>query len=155
MGASGAAALLTGCSVYTESTSPTPVAAEPSPAAPASKEASTEPEAGEPTPSGDEGGERAATPALARTSDIPVGGGKIFADGAVVVTQPTAGTFKAFSTVCTHAGCAVTEVKNGTINCRCHGSAFRVADGSVKAGPAKKPLAAKKITVDGDSLRLA
>ncbi len=37
-----------------------------------------------------------------KTSDIPVGGGKIYADQDVVVTQPTAGQFKAFSSTCTH-----------------------------------------------------
>src|SRR6266496_996774 len=53
--------------------------------------------------------------ALAKKSDIPVGGGKIF-NQAIVVTQPTAGDFKAFSAICTHQGCPVNEVKNGTIN---------------------------------------
>jgi len=60
-----------------------------------------------------------------------------------VVTQPVSGTFKAFSATCTHQGCAVSEVANGTINCPCHGSRFAVADGSVTAGPATTPLARK------------
>ncbi|MEU8567363.1 Rieske (2Fe-2S) protein [Streptomyces pathocidini] len=91
---------------------------------------------------------------LAKTSDIPEGGGTIFADQKVVVTQPTAGEFKAFSAICTHAGCPVNDVSNGTINCPCHGSRFAVADGSVKAGLAKRPLPAAKITVEGDSIKL-
>ena len=32
-----------------------------------------------------------------KTSDVPVGGGVVLADQKVVVTQPTAGTYKAFS----------------------------------------------------------
>ena len=88
-------------------------------------------------------GPRRRPQALARTSDIPVGGGEIFADQGVVVTQPTAGEFKAFGPICTHQGCPVTNVDGGTINCTCHNSRFSIEDGSVKAGPATKPLPAK------------
>ncbi|MFF5439555.1 Rieske (2Fe-2S) protein [Streptomyces achromogenes] len=93
--------------------------------------------------------------ALARTADIPEGGGKIFKDQGVVVTQPTAGTYKAFSAECTHQGCAVGSVAHGMIVCPCHGSEFSVADGSVKKGPATKGLAPARITVSGDDIRLA
>ncbi|MGQ5635107.1 MULTISPECIES: Rieske (2Fe-2S) protein [unclassified Streptomyces] len=93
--------------------------------------------------------------ALAKTSDIPEGGGKIFKDQGVVVTQPTAGTFKAFSSKCTHQGCAVGSVANGAIICPCHNSHFSVADGSVKQGPATQPLPAEKITVSGEDIKLA
>jgi Rieske Fe-S protein len=92
--------------------------------------------------------------ALAKTSDIPVGGGAIFADQKVVVTQPTAGTFKGFSTTCTHLGCQVDKVANGLIQCPCHGSRYSVVDGSVKAGPAPKPLPPQKITVTGNEITL-
>lgn len=92
---------------------------------------------------------------LAKTADIPEGGGKIFADQGVVVTQPTAGQFKAFSAKCTHQGCAVTKIENGMINCPCHGSQFAVADGSVTKDPATKPLPPVQIKVEGDSITLA
>ncbi|MFF4213426.1 Rieske (2Fe-2S) protein [Streptomyces sp. NPDC001796] len=93
--------------------------------------------------------------ALAKTSDIPEGGGKVFADQGVVVTQPSAGTFKAFSSKCTHAGCAVKDISNGVISCPCHGSQFSATDGSVKKGPATQPLSAAKISVSGDEIKLA
>ncbi|MFI9804164.1 Rieske (2Fe-2S) protein [Streptomyces sp. NPDC052301] len=93
--------------------------------------------------------------ALAKTSDIPEGGGKIFKDQGVVVTQPTAGQFKAFSAKCTHQGCAVGSVANGVIVCPCHNSHFSAADGSVKQGPATQPLAEEKISVSGDEIKLA
>ncbi|MFJ8801756.1 Rieske (2Fe-2S) protein [Streptomyces sp. NPDC102487] len=92
---------------------------------------------------------------LAKTTDIPEGGGKVFADQGVVVTQPAAGTFKAFSSKCTHQGCAVKGIANGVITCPCHGSQFSATDGSVKKGPATSALAAASITVEGESIKLA
>jgi Rieske Fe-S protein len=93
--------------------------------------------------------------ALATTSEIPLGGGKVFAAEQVVVTQPTAGQFKAFSAICTHAQCVVDQVANGTIGCPCHGSEFSVKDGHVVSGPAPSPLPPKSIKVAADSITLA
>ncbi|GAQ57323.1 Rieske (2Fe-2S) protein [Streptomyces acidiscabies] len=91
---------------------------------------------------------------LAKTSDIPVGGGKIFKDQKVVVTQPVKGEFKAFSAVCTHQGCTVATVADGTIDCPCHKSMYSITDGAVKGGPAPRPLPVKEITVKGDTITL-
>ncbi|HEY8984713.1 MAG TPA: Rieske (2Fe-2S) protein [Streptomyces sp.] len=107
------------------------------------------------TTGGTTGGGAAGGKALAATADIPEGGGKVFASEKVVVTQPTAGTYKAFSAVCTHQGCAVKSIANGVINCPCHNSNFSIEDGSVKSGPAKQPLPAVNITVSGDNITLA
>ncbi|MEU2425542.1 DUF6529 family protein [Streptomyces sp. NPDC007851] len=93
--------------------------------------------------------------ALGSTSDIPEGGGTVFKDQKIVVTQPKSGEFKAFSAVCTHLGCTVNQVLDGTIDCPCHGSKFNIADGSVAHGPATRPLPAKSITVSGNSITLA
>ncbi|MEU6713260.1 Rieske (2Fe-2S) protein [Nonomuraea sp. NPDC046802] len=93
--------------------------------------------------------------ALAKTADIPVGGGTIFKDQKIVVTQPTSGQFKAFSAVCTHNGCTVGSVENGVIVCPCHNSKFGIADGAVTDGPADKPLPAQEIKVEGDQITLA
>jgi Rieske Fe-S protein len=100
-------------------------------------------------------GGAAAGSALTTTADIPEGGGKVFDAEKVVVVQPTAGEFKAFSAVCTHQGCAVKSIADGVINCPCHNSNFSITDGSVKSGPATKPLPEVQITVSGDSITLA
>src|ERR1700731_2108224 len=72
---------------------------------------------------------------LGQASDIPVGGGAIYTAAKVVVTQPASGQYKAFSAVCTHVGCIMSEVANGTIDCPCHGGQFKVTNGAVVAGP--------------------
>lgn len=129
-GAAGAAALATGCGSSDggggEDASPTP------------------------TVSGDAPGGAE----LARTTDIPVGGGTVFKERKVVVTQPEEGEFRAFSAVCTHASCLVSTVSDGTINCPCHGSRYSLTDAAVEAGPATRPLPAERITVSGGAIRL-
>lgn len=89
------------------------------------------------------------------TADVPVGGGIVLSDEQVVITQPTAGEFHAFTAVCTHAQCLVTAVSDGTINCPCHGSQYAIEDGSVVGGPAPAPLAEVEITVKGDKILTA
>jgi len=87
-------------------------------------------------------------------NQVPLGGGIILKDQDVVVTQPQPGQFKAFSATCTHQGCIVGSVSDGTINCPCHGSKFNITDGSVVNGPAAQPLPAKTVTVTGDTLTI-
>ncbi len=97
---------------------------------------------------------------LGTTADVPEGGGVIFADAGVVVTQPTAGDYKGFSNICTHQSCPVASVTD-TINCTCHGSKFSITDGSNVAGPSGSaagsvaPLPEIAITVDGDKITKA
>jgi Rieske Fe-S protein len=141
VGAAGLAVALTACSSSDDSSSGSSGSSD------TSGSTST---AGASTAQGDAGGTE-----LAKTSDIPEGGGKIFASQGVVVTQPTAGTYKAFSSKCTHQGCAVSSISNGVIVCPCHKSEFSVTDGSVKKGPATQALPAEQISVSGDSITLA
>jgi Rieske Fe-S protein len=87
---------------------------------------------------------------LAATADVPQGGGIIKGD--YVITQPTSGTFKAFSKVCTHQGCDVNRIDGGLILCPCHGSQFSIEDGSVKGGPAPRPLPQTRVKVSGQNV---
>ena len=107
------------------------------------------------SPSESPSGKASAGGALGAAADVPVGGGVIYKDEKVVVTQPAEGEFKGFSAICTHQGCPVGSVADGVIMCPCHGSAFSIEDGSVEAGPATKPLGAVEVTVKGGEITLA
>jgi Rieske Fe-S protein len=144
-GAVGATAVLAACGTSTtaSNTSGTDYSNEPAPAG--SGKANANP--------GDTGGKANGSTggsALATTADVPKGGGIITAD--YVITQPTAGDYKAFSKVCPHQGCDVNKVADGVISCPCHGSKFDVNTGAVTAGPATKGLAETKVKVDGNNI---
>ena len=121
--------------------------------APTAAPSTDAPSATSPT-SATSGPSSAAGGATAKTTDIPVGSGKIFPDIQAVITQPKEGEFKAFSSICTHQQCPVADVTD-TINCKCHGSKYSITDGSVVNPPAPQPLAGKTVTVDGDNLTVA
>ncbi|MFD2763084.1 Rieske (2Fe-2S) protein [Micromonospora eburnea] len=141
-GAVGAAVVLAGCGSDDETS---PGAAGPTSGGP-----------GATAGAGDAGGgNQGSAGPITRTTDIPVGGGAVFASKGVVITQPVAGQFKGFDPICTHQGCPVSNVDGGTINCTCHNSRFSIVDGSVKQGPATRPLAPKNIKVTGDEITLA
>ncbi|MEW2623034.1 Rieske (2Fe-2S) protein [Streptomyces sp. NPDC048106] len=149
--ATGAAALATGCGSNNSGSSAAADSTDsPSPTSPTT--AASPAATGSPTGAGTS--PAADAKKLASTGDIPEGGGKVFDAQKIVVTQPTKGQFKAFSAVCTHMGCTVSRVQNGTIDCPCHGSRFKIEDGSVAEGPAEKPLAEHPIKVDGNSIQL-
>ncbi|QNN52910.1 Rieske (2Fe-2S) protein [Nocardioides mesophilus] len=105
-------------------------------------------------PAGGTSGSGGSSAGTVATADVPVDGGVILPDAKVVVTQPSKGEFKAFTAVCTHAGCLVGSVADGKIICPCHGSQFSIADGSVAQGPATTPLAAAPFKVKGDQVVL-
>ena len=93
--------------------------------------------------------------AVAAISAVPVGGGYVNTDIAVVVTQPDAGSYRAFTAVCPHQGCLVSRVVDNEIICPCHNSRFSAVDGAVVSGPAQEGLAAARVAIDGDAIILA
>ena len=136
------AAALAGCARYNSNSGIAAAPPAPTSSAPASSAVS----------SGTGAAASSGPAALTTTSQVPVGGGQILTAAKIVVTQPQAGTFKAFSAVCTHQGCIVDAVANGTIDCPCHGSKFAVATGAVVNGPAARPLPPVSIEVQGTSI---
>jgi Rieske Fe-S protein len=86
------------------------------------------------------------------TSDVPVAGGKVIPDARVVITQPAAGTFKAFDAICPHAGCEVSDIVKNVIYCPCHGSTFDATTGAHIAGPSPRGLTPLPVTVSGSTI---
>ena len=145
-GAVGVAGVLAACGGDDPGAGTDTASPEASPSTPAGSPA--QPPSAAPSETGSGG-----TP-LAATADIPVGGGLVVSAEQVVVTQPAAGEFKAFTSICTHQGCEVSRVESGVISCPCHGSQYSAADGSVSRGPAAAPLAEVAVTVEGDQILL-
>lgn len=138
---------LAACSTDTQADAPTDSAAAPTSSAPDSTQSS---EASKSLESSTAEGSGQFVP----KASIPVGGGLIVTEGELVITQPTEGEFKGFTSICTHQQCPVTSVEDGVIVCNCHGSQFSITDGSVVRGPATEPLSSKPVTVSGDQINL-
>lgn len=136
-GAVGAGALLAACGSEPATTSPPAGTGDGTTAAPQAS------------------GVAAAGTVLGKTADIPVGGGVIFKEQGVVVTQPKAGEFVGLSAICTHQMCPVSQVEDGKIKCQCHFSEFSITDGAVLAPPAPRALDKKEIKVENGEIRLA
>ena|SRR3712207_1580348 len=113
---------------------------------------SSESSEGSPSDDATDGGGAAGAAGLVAAADVPVGGGVVIKDEELVVTQPSEGTFKGFSAICTHQGCVVAGVAEGQINCDCHGSVFSAEDGSVVTGPATSALEEVPVVVEGDQV---
>jgi Rieske Fe-S protein len=108
------------------------------------------------TPEAPAAGETAEPAAsFASTSDVPVGGGAVFLDEGLVVTQPSDGEFLGFSITCPHQGCPVDRVTEEGIVCPCHGSVFDLASGAPTAGPAQSPLGAVQLRIQGTDISRA
>lgn len=151
----GAALTLAACGADGQAGDPVPTSAAPtsaqSSAAEASPSASSSPSAAESSSTSAPKPKAPSGPSVA-TAEVPVGGGVILDNADYVVTQPTKGTYKAFSKICTHQGCKVGSVTGGVIKCPCHGSEFSIEDGSVKHPPASKPLPESATTVAGSKV---
>jgi 3-phenylpropionate/trans-cinnamate dioxygenase ferredoxin component len=79
---------------------------------------------------------------------------KFDASGYEIAVANVEGTFYAFSDICTHLRCSLSEgeLDGTTLECICHGSRFDVSTGDVLRGPAKRPVQVYAVRVQGDAL---
>ncbi|MGW0081709.1 Rieske (2Fe-2S) protein [Streptomyces sp. NPDC003393] len=89
---------------------------------------------------------------LGPESEVPKGGAKLYRDHNVVVSRDAGGALKAFSTVCTHAGCPINKLQDTTLICPCHGSRFDATTGEVVQSPATEPLVALPVRAEGGKI---
>jgi thiosulfate dehydrogenase [quinone] large subunit len=99
-------------------------------------------------------------PLVAKVSQISTGHAIAFddpisGDPGVIVRLPD-GTFVAYDSVCTHAGCTVRYDRgSGYLVCPCHGATFDPQhDAEVVGGPTNQPLARIPIHIDPASGRI-
>ena len=96
---------------------------------------------------------------IAMASDVPVGSIFAFEDpqgGPAFLLQPAAGTFLAYSGICTHNGCTVGyDEAAAEFACPCHGARFEVATGEPVQGPAQQPLAKIAVVESGGTVSYA
>jgi nitrite reductase/ring-hydroxylating ferredoxin subunit len=74
--------------------------------------------------------------------------------GGILLVQPTAGAFRAFSILCPHRGARISPPEKGIITCWEHNSTFKAEDGSRVAGPANRGLTPVPVTVSGTDILL-
>ncbi len=95
---------------------------------------------------------------VATVADVPVGSAFQFTDptgNPGYLMQPKAGTYLAYSAICTHQGCVVSfDSAGGSFQCPCHGAQFD-ATGTATRGPARDPLQAFSVTVSGSDIFIA
>lgn len=103
------------------------------------------------TAAGNEGGASSLPPGaveLGPAKRLPKGAAATYADpedgSADILIRADDGSLKAFSAVCTHAGCAV-GYSEGEIVCPCHGGVYSAETGAVVGGPPPAGLAPKQV----------
>jgi Rieske Fe-S protein len=85
---------------------------------------------------------------LGPAGGLPSGQAATYADPADgspdILIREADGSLKAFSAVCTHAGCTV-GYDGSEIYCPCHGGTYSAETGEVTGGPPPAPLTAKQV----------
>ncbi len=90
---------------------------------------------------------------IATVDQVPVGKGisVTVEQTPILLAQPEAGTFVAYSSKCPHQGCVV-GVDQANFLCPCHNSGFDFAEGKPQFGPAREALEQLTCEVHGDDV---
>lgn len=97
---------------------------------------------------------------LVAAADVPVGGAKRVQDpktgDPMYVVHEQGGSFRAFSAICTHAGCTVVFLSGRErFGCPCHGAVYDARTGDVLGGPAPRGLPEIPVTVSSGQVVMA
>jgi 3-phenylpropionate/trans-cinnamate dioxygenase ferredoxin component len=94
---------------------------------------------------------------VGRADEVPEGEMRSYqVGGDDVAVANVDGELHAFSDICTHMQCLLSEgdLDGTTVTCACHGSEFDVTSGDVLGGPATEPVQSYELRVDGDDLQI-
>lgn len=110
-----------------------------------------------PSPERAEPGAPVTPVTLGKVSASQPGLTKFETPGRKIAVALVDGTYYAFSDICTHLRCSLSEgdLNGTTLTCICHGSQFDVSTGDVLRGPAQRPVEVYAVTVQGDDLVVA
>ena len=93
---------------------------------------------------------------VAKVSDVPEGEMiKVMVGTEPVALYKLDGKIYATTNICTHEECELDEnhlMHGDVVECTCHGSQFKVSDGSVVLPPATEPLKTYQVSVEGEDV---
>jgi len=92
---------------------------------------------------------------IGSANDVADGQMRVFdVAGTRVNVASSEGHFYTFDDTCTHMGCSLAtgQLEGTTVTCACHGSQFDVTTGAVMRGPARRPVRARTIQIEGADL---
>ncbi|MDQ4005317.1 MAG: non-heme iron oxygenase ferredoxin subunit [Actinomycetota bacterium] len=95
--------------------------------------------------------------AVGPAADVPEGEMRSYQIGGEdVAVANVDGSLHAFSDVCTHEHCLLSEgdLDGTTVTCPCHGSQFDVTSGDVLNGPATEPVDSYEAKIDDDEIQV-
>jgi len=95
---------------------------------------------------------------VAKVTDVPEGDLiKVMVGNDPVALYKLDGKLYATTNICTHEQCTLDDnhmMHGDVVECTCHGSQFKVSDGSVVVLPATEPLKTYLVSVEGEDVFL-
>jgi nitrite reductase/ring-hydroxylating ferredoxin subunit len=92
---------------------------------------------------------------IGSVGDLPPGNTKgIGINGKKILVANLDGKYFAIGDICTHMGCLLSDgmLREGKVQCPCHGSTFDLKSGAVVKGPANKSEPTYDLKIDQDRI---